>query len=522
MRLRLTLQRRILLSIAGGMAIILLLSAYLHQVITRTLIEDVRYNTAISRTVAISARIAALQLFDNPRALQRDIQLVVQAPEDFQQIDVFQRAGEGLRLTASTAPSAARLPALNDKTADNELREMEHPLPEVVTMEVLRGGVRYWLISSAFREPTGTGYVTALVRKSSLTPIVGVVQFRHNLVLGGVAAVCAVLFYVLFEHFFRRPARAIVQALARARTGDFTSRADVRRDDELGEIAGGFNVMMEVLNARDREREALLARIGSFNDELRAEVARATGEVREANEALLRSQQQLARSERLAALGHIAGSIAHEIGTPLNSISGHIGLLARRLPDDPDAHRRVVIINQQLDSIVASVRHLLQRTRKPRSRPGPADLNALIGEWLRLVAPVLDGRAIAVTTALETGLPPVVADPDGLRQVFLNLVNNSVDAMPAGGRLEIVTRTAHSGGFVEMTVQDSGPGLSSDAMDHLFEPLWTTKPTGTGFGLSIAREILAEQGGTIDVDPAGPGGARFRLRLPLAEVTHGA
>jgi signal transduction histidine kinase len=73
-----------------------------------------------------------------------------------------------------------------------------------------------------------------------------------------------------------------------------------------------------------------------------------------------------------------------------------------------------------------------------------------------------------------------------------------------------------------MTVQDSGPGLSSDAIDHLFEPLWTTKPTGTGFGLSIAREILTEQGGTIDVDPAAPGGARFRLRLPLAEVTHGA
>src|SRR5258708_8559185 len=147
MHLRLTLQGRILLSIVGVMAIILLLSAYLHQVITRTLIEDAKYNAAISRTVAISARIAALQLFDNPPALQRDIQLVVLAPEDFQQIDVFQRAGQGLRLTASTAPAATRLPALNDKTADNELREMEHPLPEVVTMEVLRAGAPYWLIS---------------------------------------------------------------------------------------------------------------------------------------------------------------------------------------------------------------------------------------------------------------------------------------------------------------------------------------------------------------------------------------
>src|SRR5207247_7674341 len=126
------------------------------------------------------------------------------------------------------------------------------------------------------------------------------------------------------------PAPAIVKALARARTGDLTSRADVRRDDELGEIAGGFNVMMEGLSARDQERQALLARIGSFNEELQAEVARATADVRQGNEALLRSQQQLARSERLAALGHVAASIAHEIGTPLNSISGHIGLLARR------------------------------------------------------------------------------------------------------------------------------------------------------------------------------------------------
>jgi signal transduction histidine kinase len=81
---------------------------------------------------------------------------------------------------------------------------------------------------------------------------------------------------------------------------------------------------------------------------------------------------------------------------------------------------------------------------------------------------------------------------------------------------------SESGRFVEMIVQDSGPGLSSDAMDHLFEPLWTTKPTGTGFGLSIAREILAEHGGTIDVDPTATGGARFRLRVPLAGVTHGA
>jgi signal transduction histidine kinase len=528
MHLRLTLQGRILLLIVGGMSIILLLSAYLHQLITGTLIEDDRYNMAVSRTVAISARIAALQLFDNPQALQRDIQLVVQAPEDFQQIDVFQRAGEELRLTASTALSAARLPALNDQTADNELREMEHPLPEVVTREELRGGELYWVISSAFSGPTGTGYVTALVRKSSLSPIVGgkaivgVIQFRHNLVLAGVVLVCVGLFYVVFRHFFRRPARSIVQALVRARGGDFTSRADVRRDDELGEIAGGFNVMMDMLSERERERDALGRRIASFNDQLRAEVARATDEARKANEALLRSQQQLARSERLGAMGQVAASVAHEIGTPLNSISGHLGLLARRRPDDSDLQRRVGIINQQLDSIVASVRALLRRTRRPRLHPGAADLNALVEDWVRLVTPTFDARAIAVNAVLEPGLPSVLADAESLRHVFLNLANNSVDAMPGGGTLEIVTRADWSGRFVEMIVQDSGPGLSTEALQHLFEPLWTSKPAGTGLGLSIAREILSEQGGAIDLDATASGGARFRLRVPLAEVTHGA
>jgi two-component system NtrC family sensor kinase len=522
MHLRLSLQGRVLLLIAGAMALIVLLSAYLHQVITRSLIEDDRYNTAISGTVAIAARIAALQLFTNPEALQRDIQIVANAPQDFEQVDVFQRAGQGLRLAASTAPSAARLPALNGQTADNELREMERPLPEVVTMEVLRNGVRYWVISSAFRVPTGTGYVTALVRKNSFNPIIGVVQIRHNLVLCGAVAVCVGLLYLLFEHLFRRPARNIVRAIALARRGDFSSRAVVRRDDELGEIARGFNVMMDVLSARDREREELLTRIGRFNDELSEEVARATGEVRAANDALLQSQQRLGRSERLAAMGHVAASLAHEIGTPLNSISGHLNLLARRMSHDPDARRRVAIISQQLDSIVTSVRALLQRTHKRRHALRPADLNALIGEWLRLVGPTLDAGAIRVSAALGTALPPVAADPEGLQHVFLNLVNNSIDAMPDGGRLEITTRAHESGRFAELTVQDSGPGIASDALEHLFEPMWTSKPTGSGFGLSIAREILAQHGGAIDVDPEAVGGALFRLRVPLAEVPHGA
>src|SRR5205807_6360098 len=209
------------------------------------------------------------------------------------------------------------------------------------------------------------------------------------------------LLYFLFAFFFRRPARDIVNAMAQARAGDLTARAPVRSDDELGTIARGFNQMIGDICARDEEREQLLMQVNSFNDELRHEVAQATHELRAANETLFETQQRLARSERLAAVGQIAASLAHEIGTPLNAISGHLALLARKHPHDQDTRRRVEIINSQIDSVVKSIRNLLARTQRPRPALQPLDLNALIRELLWLVQPTLDAHDISVTVNLD-------------------------------------------------------------------------------------------------------------------------
>jgi signal transduction histidine kinase len=228
-------------------------------------------------------------------------------------------------------------------------------------------------------------------------------------------------------------------------------------------------------------------------------------------------------------MGQVAASLAHEIGTPLNSISGHLQLLARRLPNDADAQRRAGIINQQLDSIVGSVRALLRRTHGRRISLRSTDLNALIAGLLRLVAPTLDTHKIAVTTNLDANLPFVFADPDGLHQVLLNLINNSVDAMPEGGELRITTRAtvADHGPRAELIVEDTGPGFAPEILDHLFDPMWTTKATGSGFGLAIARDIMNDHGGTIEASTAASGGASFRLAIRFAdtaanaEVSHG-
>lgn len=516
MRLRLSLQWKVLLLVAGTMTVILLASAYLHALLTQLLIEEFHYDNAVSQVVTVAKRTATRNYFiTNQDDLLQEIQFLVNSRPDFNQIDVYQTTPDGERLVATTAPDGPRLPYLNEQTQDNELGEMERPLPEVVTIEVEREGQRHWIITAAINDRDGSGYVTALVRKSSRNDLVSRLQSQHNMQLGGAALASIALLYFLFAFFFRRPARDIAGAMARARAGDLTAHAPVRSDDELGTIARGFNRMIDDIRGRDEEREQLLTQVNSFNDELRHEVARATQELRAANEAHFETQQRLARSERLAAVGQIAASLAHEIGTPLNAISGHLRLLGRNHPHDRDTQRRVEIINTQLEFIVRSVRGLLARTQRQRPALQPLDLNALVQELLWLVKPTLEAHGIKVVAALDKDLPLLRGDRDGLLQLFLNLVNNSIDAMPAGGELEITTRLERRTRSAELTFRDSGVGLAPAALEHLFEPMWTTKETGSGFGLAIAREIAVAHGGQIEAVGDGREGTTFRLTLPV-------
>jgi signal transduction histidine kinase len=518
MRFRVNLQWRVLVLMTGGMALVLGLSAYLNDLSTRALVEDDRYTSAVNQTLAISERIGTQQLVEKPADLQAEIVGTLRARPEFKQIDVYRSAAGGWVLAGTTNPTAQRLPRLDESSPDNALGEKNQYFPTLTTMEEDRTGSRYWIMSRLNKSNTGTTYVSTLVLKNATArPLVTNLQWQNNLVLVGVILASAALSAFMIYHFFRRPARDILHAMSSARGGNFGSRANVRRPDELGEIAGRFNQLMDDLSARDREREQLLTRISGFNNELRAEVARATAELVSANEALLQSQQRLGRSERLAAMGQVAASLAHEIGTPLNSISGHLQLLARRLPNDADAQRRAGIIGQQLDSIVGSVRALLRRTHTRRVALRSTDLNALIAGLLRLVGPTLDAHGITVALALDSQLPPVLADPDGLHQVLLNLINNSVDAMPNGGRLTLATHTA-ANDIAELIVEDTGPGFAPEIVDHLFEPMWTTKATGSGFGLAISKDIMNEHGGTIEASAGKTGGASFRLRVRLADA----
>lgn len=264
------------------------------------------------------------------------------------------------------------------------------------------------------------------------------------------------------------------------------------------------------------ERGRLLRQIEGFNSQLQQEIKSATAELVQANDALLKTQQHLARSERLAVVGQLAASLAHEVGTPLNAILGHLELLAEETSSNAETNRRIRIIRQQLDFIVSTVRRLLEWTHKRTMIFENVDINKLINEVLWLVRPTLEKHAITSKLRTSDRLFTIEANRESLQQVLLNLINNSIEAMPQGGHIDIRTEALPANGTFEITFRDSGPGVRLEDVTHLFEPMWTTKPSGTGFGLALAREIIDEHGGEIRVAEGTVTGATFSITLPIS------
>jgi two-component system, NtrC family, sensor histidine kinase HydH len=243
--------------------------------------------------------------------------------------------------------------------------------------------------------------------------------------------------------------------------------------------------------------------------------------------------QQMKERDRLAALGEMAAGLAHEIRNPLAAIQGALQLLAPP-PDAPDrvfSPVEMVQVREFLGIIADEVRRLngvvtqfLDYSRPERVALAPGDVNEILRKTLALLHADLP-PSVKVTVELAEELPRVSCDPEQLRQVFLNLALNAVQAMPQGGELRISTRLARDevalwrdtprrSDLVEVRFHDGGPGVPEDARDHIFVPFYTTKEKGTGLGLAICQRIVKTHGGTIGVRSPPGDGAEFVIALP--------
>jgi two-component system NtrC family sensor kinase len=270
----------------------------------------------------------------------------------------------------------------------------------------------------------------------------------------------------------------------------------------------------------------MITRIQAFNEELSSrvtdateELARRYHEVERLHELLFATQRNLSHAERLALSGRIMAEVAHEVGTPLHSVMGHLELLREDLGRDgvgEGVDRRLTIIGSQLRRVTEIISRLLDLTRRPPEQRAPVDLNRLVGETSELVRPVATAAGLSLNVSADAALPPLVAHGDQLQQVVLNLLTNAMDATPPGGRIDVATRAVD--GVVQLEVRDTGCGIAEDARQRIFDPFFSTKEPGrgTGLGLFISAEIVRDHRGRIELEGAPGQGTTFRVVLPVA------
>jgi signal transduction histidine kinase len=234
-------------------------------------------------------------------------------------------------------------------------------------------------------------------------------------------------------------------------------------------------------------------------------------------ERLQRQQLALLRADQLAAVGQLAAGIAHEIRNPLTSIQLLVESALRPVAPQPLNDEDLRVIHREVVRLEGTVQNFLDFARLPPPRPARCDLRDVIAEARGLTR----GRAeqqrvqIAVTASSEPVNAPV--DRDQLRTVLVNLFLNAIDAMPGGGSLEVSLDVA-DGDTASLAVRDTGTGIPSAIADRLFTPFATTKPTGTGLGLSLSKRIVEEHGGTLVAQNRPEGGACFTITLPLSGI----
>jgi len=299
-----------------------------------------------------------------------------------------------------------------------------------------------------------------------------------------------------------RPVKALIQGTHRVAGGDLAYRLPVSSDDELGDLAASFNKMTE---------------------EVAGEQAHIEEQVRRKTAELERIHKTLLSSEKMASMGKLAATVAHEINNPLFGILTYSRLVLRELikhdiPARDEMAEHLQIIERESKRCGDLVKNLLTFSRQAPSHREPNDLAAVIGRAVALVKHKLDLQNIELREHLEPGLPPVECDANQIQQAILVLLVNASEAMPKGGVLEISAAFDPAAEQIAMRVKDTGGGIPDEVLPHIFDPFFTTKEdqNRTGLGLAVARSIVEQHAGEISVRSTAREGTEFTVALPVA------
>jgi len=326
---------------------------------------------------------------------------------------------------------------------------------------------------------------------------------RTLTLMGAMTVLVALLATAVGVAFVGRPLNKLIDKTRRVAAGDLTEPVDVRSHDELGELGASLNAMCEQLaESQEKIRKETASRVAAMD--------------------------QLRHADRLRTVGRLASGVAHELGTPLNVISGRAGLIASDKLNDDQRTQSALTIKAEADRMAATIRQLLDFARRNRPRKASVELRQVAQQTIELLSPLAEKRMIRLTLTPEQGNFDAMVDVGQVQQVLTNLIVNALHASSEDStvaisieRREATPPEEHGGAAAEfdcIRVEDHGQGIKQEDIDQLFEPFFTTKDVGegTGLGLSIAYGIVQEHGGWIEVESEVGQGSSFSVYLPCA------
>ena len=280
-----------------------------------------------------------------------------------------------------------------------------------------------------------------------------------------------------------------------------------------------FDFLISTYDAAYRgnaELEKARDELALLNGQLEARVKDRTEELARKNQEVSATYQQLWHSAKLATVGELTASIAHELNNPLQTVGLRIESLTQRLQGDKGACEALSVVERELDRMAHLVANLLQLSRKGEQRIATVSAAGELERTLGLLDYHLRAHGIEAKKDFQPGIPLVRVDPEQLQQTFLNLFTNACDAMPSGGTL---TLRVHGGTNVVIEIIDNGTGIAAEDLSRVMESFFTTKPwgKGTGLGLPICRRIVEAHGGSLSIESEPGQGTTVRIVLPAAE-----
>jgi signal transduction histidine kinase len=329
--------------------------------------------------------------------------------------------------------------------------------------------------------------IGAIVVEKSLAPAeASVASNRNLLIVYGVVifVLVGIVLWLLIVRLVTQPVSNLLEQMRRVQTGDLNARAAAETQDEVGELAGGFNAMVQSLDSATRELEES-------------------------------HQKQIQQAGKLASIGELASGIAHEIRNPLAGIGAAVEVLAEENNLNGQRTEIVAEIRQQITRLNRTLHDLLEFARLRDPEIAPCDVHGFIRPMLALVRPDAQKFHVKIEERFAADLPTISADEGQMQQALLNILLNGVQAMPSGGTLTVSTESTQRNGseIVRIKIRDTGVGIARQHLAKIFSPFFTTKHRGTGLGLSITRTIIEKHHGTIAVDSEPGNGTTFTLEL---------